>query len=182
MFWFLLFVFFVYLYVVVVCVCLVCFDVDGIFIDGWLYYDKDGNESKVYFVQDGLGLKLLQQYGIYFVLIIVCNSQFVFKCGVDFGIDIQIVVGDKLVSVQVLCVQYGIGLEQVVFMGDDLLDLVLLGVVGLVVVLVNVYLWIVECVYWQICVDGGCGVVCELCDILLVVQGYVDVVLVRFGV
>lgn len=67
-------------------------------------------------------------------------------------------------------------------MGDDLFDFVLLCVVGLVVVLVNVYFWIVECVYWQICVDGGCGVVCELCDVLLVVQGKVDVVLVRFGV
>lgn len=104
MFYFLLFGFLFYLYVIVGCIWLVCFDVDGMFIDGWFYYDKDGNESKVYYVQDGFGLKLLQQYGIYLVLIIVCNSQFVFWCGVDLGIDIQIVVGDKLVSVCVLCV------------------------------------------------------------------------------
>jgi Low specificity phosphatase (HAD superfamily) len=36
-----------------------CFDVDGTLTDGRLYYDHQGNESKAYFVQDGLGLKLL---------------------------------------------------------------------------------------------------------------------------
>ena len=48
---------------------LACFDVDGTLTDGRLYYDHAGNESKAFYVQDGLGLKLLQKHGIRPVLI-----------------------------------------------------------------------------------------------------------------
>ncbi|HFK2949232.1 TPA: KdsC family phosphatase [Stenotrophomonas maltophilia] len=160
---------------------LACFDVDGTLTDGRLYYDKDGNESKAYFVQDGLGLKLLQQHGIHPVLITARNSQSALKRGADLGIDTQIAVGDKLASVQALCAQHGIGLEQVAFMGDDLPDLAPLGAVGLAVAPANAHPWIAERVHWQTRADGGRGATRELCDILLAAQGHVDAVLARFG-
>ena len=36
------------------------FDVDGIFTDGALYYNADGDALKAFNILDGLGLKLLQ--------------------------------------------------------------------------------------------------------------------------
>lgn len=146
---------------------LACFDVDGTLTDGRLYYDKDGNESKAYFVQDGLGLKLLQQHGIHPVLITARNSQSALRRGADLGIDTQIAVGDKLASVHALCAQHGIGLEQVAFMGDDLPDLAPLGAVGLAVAPANAHPWIAERVHWQTRAEGGRGAARELCDVLL---------------
>jgi len=160
---------------------LACFDVDGTLTDGRLYYDHAGNESKAFYVQDGLGLKLLQQHGIHPVLITARNSQSALKRGADLGIDTQIAVGDKLASVQALCAQHGIGLDQVAFMGDDLPDLAPLGAVGLAVAPANAHPWIAERVHWITRADGGRGAARELCDVLLAAQGRLDAVLARFG-
>jgi len=160
---------------------LACFDVDGTLTDGRLYYDRDGNESKAYYVQDGLGLKLLLQHGIHPVLITARNSLSALKRGADLGIDTQIAVGDKLASVRLLCKQHGIGLDQVAFMGDDLPDLAPLCAVGLAVAPANAHPWIAERVHWQTRADGGRGAARELCDVLLAAQGHVDAVLARFG-
>ena len=160
---------------------LACFDVDGTLTDGRLYYDRDGNESKAYYVQDGLGLKLLQQHGIHPVLITARNSLSAQKRGADLGIDTQIAVGDKLASVRALCDHHGIGLDQVAFMGDDLPDLAPLCAVGLAVAPANAHPWIAERVHWQTRADGGRGAARELCDVLLAAQGHVDAVLARYG-
>lgn len=42
---------------------LVVFDIDGVMTDGGLHYTNDGGQLKTFNVQDGLGIKLLQQAG-----------------------------------------------------------------------------------------------------------------------
>ncbi|MGE8281353.1 MAG: KdsC family phosphatase [Stenotrophomonas sp.] len=160
---------------------LACFDVDGTLTDGRLYYDHAGNESKAYYVQDGLGLKLLQQHGIHPVLITARNSLSAQKRGADLGIDTQIAVGDKLASVRALCEQQGIGLDQVAFLGDDLPDLAPLSAVGLAVAPADAHPWIAERVHWQTASKGGRGAARELCDVLLAAQGKLDAVLARYS-
>ncbi len=160
---------------------LACFDVDGTLTDGRLYYDRDGNESKAYYVQDGLGLKLLQRHGIHPVLITARNSQSALKRGADLGIDTQIAVGDKLSSVQALADQHGVGLDQIAFLGDDLPDLAPLCKVGLAVAPADAHPWVAERVHWQTRSAGGRGAARELCDVLLAAQGRIDAVLAEFG-
>src|SRR6185369_2968861 len=48
---------------------LAVFDVDGSLADGRLWFDADGRESKAFHVQDGLGLRLLEDHGIAVALI-----------------------------------------------------------------------------------------------------------------
>lgn len=158
-----------------------CFDVDGTLTDGRLYYDHDGNESKAYFVHDGLGLKLLQQHGIHPVLITARNSLSAMRRGNDLGIDTQIAVGDKLASVRKLCELRGIGMEQVAFMGDDLPDLAPISAAGLAVAPANAHPWIAERVHWITRAEGGRGATRELCDVLLAAQGRIDAVLARYS-
>ena len=43
---------------------LVFLDVDGVLTNGNLIYDEKGLVSKVFSVRDGLGIKLLQEFGI----------------------------------------------------------------------------------------------------------------------
>ena len=45
------------------------FDVDGVMTDGRIVYHDDGSELKVFDVQDGHGIKLLQRGGIEAALI-----------------------------------------------------------------------------------------------------------------
>ncbi len=170
-----------HLHAVAARVRLACFDVDGTLTDGRLYYDHAGNESKAFFVHDGLGLKLLQKHGIHPVLITARNSQSALRRGADLGIDTQIAVGDKLASVRLLCEQHGVGLDQVAFLGDDLPDLAPLCAVGLAVAPANAHPWVAERVHWQTRAAGGQGAARELCDVLLAAQGRLDDVLAGFG-
>ena len=160
---------------------LACFDVDGTLTDGRLYYDHAGNESKAFYVQDGLGLKLLQKHGIHPVLITARNSLSAQKRGADLGIDTQIAVGDKLSSVRALCERFGIGLEQVAFLGDDLPDLAPLCAVGLAVAPADAHPLIAERVHWCTHAAGGRGAARELCDVLLAAQGKLDAAVAGFA-
>ena len=162
-------------------ILLACFDVDGTLTDGRLYYDHAGNESKAFYVQDGLGLKLLQKHGIHPVLITARNSLSAQKRGADLGIDTQIAVGDKLSSVRALCERFGIGLEQVAFLGDDLPDLAPLCAVGLAVAPADAHPLIAERVHWCTHAAGGRGAARELCDVLLAAQGKLDAAVAGFA-
>ena len=160
---------------------LACFDVDGTLTDGRLYYDHAGNESKAFFVQDGLGLKLLQKHGIHPVLITARNSLSAQRRGADLGIDTHIAVADKLASVRALCSQRGIGLEQVMFMGDDLPDLAALRAVGLAVAPANAHPLIVAHAHWQTSAAGGRGAARQVCDALLAAQGKLDAAVAEYA-
>ena len=160
---------------------LACFDVDGTLTDGGLHYDHLGNESKRYHVQDGLGLKLLQQYGIHPVLITARNSQSALKRGADLGIETLIGTRDKIGNVQRLCDRLGITLAEVAFLGDDLPDLAPISAVGLAVAPANAHPVIAERVHWQTRASGGHGAARELADVLLAAQGKFDQAVAGFA-
>ncbi|HYG05584.1 MAG TPA: HAD hydrolase family protein [Stenotrophomonas sp.] len=160
---------------------LACFDVDGTLTDGRLYYDHAGNESKAFFVQDGLGLKLLQRAGIEVAMITARASLSAEQRGRDLGIEVQIGVGDKAQAVRELCARHDVTLEQTAFMGDDLPDLPALLIAGLAVAPANAHPWIAERVHWRTQARGGAGAARELCDVLLAAQYRFDSVLARYG-
>lgn len=160
---------------------LACFDVDGTLTDGRLHYDHAGNESKAFFVQDGLGLKLLQRAGIEVAMITARASLSAEQRGRDLGIEVQIGVGDKAVAVRELCARHGIEPSQVAFMGDDLPDLPALLIAGLAVAPANAHPWIAERVHWITTARGGAGAARELCDVLLAAQDKTASVIAGYG-
>ena len=156
---------------------LACFDVDGTLTDGQLYYDHAGNESKAYFVQDGLGLKLLQRYGIVPVIITARDSASAAPRGADLKVETHVGIRDKRVLLDQLCQREGIGLEQVAFIGDDLPDITCLRVVGLAVAPADAHPWVAGTVHWSTPAGGGRGAARQLCDVLLAAGGHLDDVL-----
>jgi 3-deoxy-D-manno-octulosonate 8-phosphate phosphatase (KDO 8-P phosphatase) len=62
------------------------FDVDGTLTDGRLLVGDDGNESKSFHVQDGLGIKLLGLAGIEVALVTARISAAVERRGRELGI------------------------------------------------------------------------------------------------
>ena len=61
--------------------------------------------------------------------------------------------------------------EQVAFAGDDLTELRAMATAGFSDAPANAHPWVIERVHWCTQLDGGCGAVRELCDLILLAQG-----------
>lgn len=151
---------------------LVVFDVDGTLTDGRLYYGEDGRETKVFFVQDGLGLKRLQVHGVQVAIISARISHPVALRAEELGIThVYQGQGDKRACLMELLDALKLAPEQVAFVGDDLPDLPAMRVVGLAVAVANAHPWVVEQAHWTTARAGGQGGAREVCDLVLHAQG-----------
>ena len=161
---------------------LACFDVDGTLTDGGLTYDADGRESKTFNVYDGLGLRLLEDNGIAVALITARESRAVVARGRDLGLShVHTAVKDKAACLRGICAALGIGTDQAAHIGDDLVDLPALAIVGLAVAPASAHPWVASRVHWRTPSRGGAGAGRELCDLILEAQGLSTAVLGRFG-
>ena len=67
---------------------LAIFDVDGVLTDGGLHYSDSGEETKVFDVRDGLGMRMLQASGIALAIITSRTSGCVAQRARDLGIEL----------------------------------------------------------------------------------------------
>jgi len=154
------------------------FDVDGTLTDGRLLYGDDGNESKAFHVQDGLGIKLLQHAGIEVALVTARISKLVERRGRELGIArVHTHTREKLACMQGIAAELGVGMDQVAFMGDDLPDLATLRAAGLAIVPANAHDWVKPAAHWTTPRNGGAGAARDACDLLLHAHGRVDAIL-----
>lgn len=161
---------------------LACFDVDGTLTDGDLTYDAEGRESKTFNVQDGLGLRLLEENGVTVALITARQSLAVVARGRDLKLShVHTAVKDKAACLRGICDTLGIGTDEAAHIGDDLHDLPALAIVGLAVAPANAHAWVASRVHWQTPSRGGAGAGRELCDLILRARGLEAAVLERFG-
>lgn len=161
---------------------LACFDVDGTLTDGDLTYGPDGRESKTFNVQDGLGLRLLEDHGIAVALITARPSLAVVARGHDLKLSrVHTAVKDKAACLRGICDELGIGTDEAAHIGDDLHDLPALAIAGLAVAPANAHAWVASRVHWQTPSRGGAGAGRELCDLILHARGLEAAVLERFG-
>jgi 3-deoxy-D-manno-octulosonate 8-phosphate phosphatase (KDO 8-P phosphatase) len=161
---------------------LLALDVDGTLTDGRLWFGSAGEQFKAFHVQDGLGMKLLQQAGIEIAWITARRSDIVSRRAADLGI-VRVDQGcdDKARALHGHCAELGLALNQVAYMGDDLPDRPALRMAGLAVVPANAHPWVAAVAHWKTVARGGEGAVRELCDLLLVTQGRRDTLLGGFG-
>ena len=68
---------------------LAAFDVDGVLTDGALYYTDAGEEFKAFNVQDGHGIKMLQESGVAIAIITSRSSKLVANRARNLGIASQ---------------------------------------------------------------------------------------------
>ena len=153
---------------------LACFDVDGTLTDGRLYFDSEGRELKAFHVHDGQGLVLLREAGIEVALITARHSEVARRRADELRLRAHIGVKDKLACVQELCVELGIGLDAVCFMGDDLPDLPAMRAVGLSVAPANAHAFTAAQAELRTRANAGEGAARELCDLLIAAQGGFD--------
>lgn len=111
---------------------LLVLDVDGVLTDGGLWFDADGRLSKRFDVRDGLGIRLLQQAGLEIALLSGGQGGATEVRARQLGIQHCLVgIKDKPEALTQLQHQVGVVAEDTAFVGDDLNDLAVRPVVGL---------------------------------------------------
>jgi 3-deoxy-D-manno-octulosonate 8-phosphate phosphatase (KDO 8-P phosphatase) len=150
---------------------LLLLDVDGVLTDGRLYYGNSGEEMKAFNIQDGLGIKLLQQAGIQVGIITGRVSELVQRRATELGIN-PVIQGreDKLTALNELMLTADLSLDEVAFVGDDLPDLAVIKKVGLGITVANGSTTLKSAADWQTTKKGGDGAVREVAEMLLTCQ------------
>jgi len=110
---------------------LLLLDVDGVLTDGSIIYNDGGEEIKVFNVKDGLGIRLLIEAGIKVCIITGRKSDALNHRCKNLGIDhIFQGVKDKGSLLDLIFKQTGATSDETAFIGDDLLDLSIMNLVG----------------------------------------------------
>ncbi len=159
---------------------LLLLDVDGVLTDGSLYFGKEGDMLKSFFVRDGLGLSLLRSQGIEVGLITGRQSEIVRARARDLKIE-HVYQGqlNKLGVFEELCAKLALTPKEVAYMGDDIVDLSILSRVGLAATVKNAHETILPYCHFVSRFKGGRGAVRELCDLILSAQGRLEAILDR---
>lgn len=157
------------------------FDVDGVLTDGSLHYGPEGEMMKTFHVQDGLGIKLLQEAGIKTAIISARRSAVVVARARDLGIEFVHQGGhDKLTPFQDLLQKTGLTADEVGFIGDDVVDLPILSRVGFAVAVPNARTDVLSRAHHVTEAHGGRGAVREVCEFVLRATGNYDRVMAQF--
>lgn len=164
---------------------LVCFDVDGVLTDGGIVLgDVDGRrvELKQYDIQDGLGIKMLQQAGLLTAIITGRESESVALRAAELGIDelVQDRHARKVPALRQLLARRGLDWSEVAFVGDDLPDLGVMRLVGLPVAVANGSAEAKHAAHVTLTRSGGRGAVREFCELLLRARGEWDLQVERY--
>lgn len=151
---------------------LAIFDVDGVLTDGRLYFGAEGEVLKVFHVQDGLGLKLLQKSGVAVAIISSRQSEIVLQRLKNLGVK-HIFQGheNKLIPFKKILDLLKLTPKQVAYTGDDLPDLPLIQQVGLGICVPNAHPLLKQAASWQTQTPGGHGAVREVCELIMQAQG-----------
>ena len=111
---------------------LLVLDVDGVLTDGGLWFSTDGQLIKRFDVRDGLGIRLLQTAGLEIAFLSGGQGGATEVRARQLGIRHCLVgVKDKPMALSALQRQLEVSQAQTAFLGDDLNDLAVRPVVGL---------------------------------------------------
>jgi 3-deoxy-D-manno-octulosonate 8-phosphate phosphatase (KDO 8-P phosphatase) len=143
-------------------------DVDGVMTDGRLYFGTTGEETKVFNVRDGAGIKAVQQLGITVAVLSGRRSPPTIQRCRELGIgEVFLGVEDKERAFAALCTRLGVSPRECACVGDDTPDLPLLRQVGLGVAVADAHPEVRRAAHRTTTLGGGMGAVREVCDWLL---------------
>ena len=143
-------------------------DVDGVLTDGGLYYGGQDQALRRFHIQDGQGLKALQQEGIQVAIVTSHCSESVSRRTQELGIvDVHQGVSDKLAEVTEIIGKLELQWSAVAYVGDDIVDLPVMTLVGLPIAVANAVDEVKRVSKYVTRRPGGEGAVREVCDMLL---------------
>lgn len=155
---------------------LLILDVDGVLTDGALYYSDKGEHIKRFNTRDGQGIKLAQAYNLEIAIISARKTEIVDNRFKELGVKhIYQHCYDKAKKINELSSELKISLEQVGYIGDDILDVPPLEIVGLPICPKDAHPTALTKAKLVTETAGGDGCVREVIDLILKEQGKIQI-------
>ena len=163
---------------------LIVSDIDGVMTDGKLIFDSNGVESKFFNTLDGMGIVMALKSGIKIAVISGSRANCVrerfdkFKAH-NFE---DLILGEeyKMRSLLTLIKKYSLNIEEVAYIGDDIVDLVPIKYVGVSFVPKNAVKDVKKFADIVINKNGGDGAVRVAIDMILKAKGIYNEVIKEF--
>jgi 3-deoxy-D-manno-octulosonate 8-phosphate phosphatase (KDO 8-P phosphatase) len=150
---------------------LVLFDVDGVLTDGKILLHADGTESKQFDIKDGTAIVWAQRYGLKVGLLSARSSAATTQRAAQLGIAlVHQGVTSKLETYDQIVTEQRLNDEAVAYMGDDVLDLPVLGRAGFAAAPADAADDVRTRVDWISRAPGGHGAARELIELILRAQ------------
>ncbi len=160
---------------------LILFDVDGVLTDGRLLVHADGSESKLFDIKDGTGIVWAQRLGLTVGLLSARSSAATAQRASQLGITlVHQGVASKLETCEQIADSLMLDDDQVAYMGDDILDLPVLGRVGLAAAPADASDDVRSRVHWVAKAKAGAGAARELIELILRAQDRWDSIVATY--
>ncbi|MBN2104672.1 HAD hydrolase family protein [bacterium] len=154
---------------------MILMDVDGVLTRGGIILGNQGEEIKIFNIQDGMGVTLARMAGLRMGIITGRHSELVSRRARELKMDI-VMQGSfyKLPAYLEILESYRVTDDEICYIGDDILDLDILERVGLSVTPANGRPEIKAVCDFATQERGGEGAVRKVIDTILKVQGKWD--------
>jgi 3-deoxy-D-manno-octulosonate 8-phosphate phosphatase (KDO 8-P phosphatase) len=151
---------------------LLVLDVDGVLTDGSIIYAEANTDIKAFHVQDGFGITMARHAGLKTAVLTGRVAAAVERRVRELGIDYyECGHFHKQNALQGLIRTAEVGVNEVLYMGDDILDLALLPFVGLFVAPANAQARVKSSAAWVTERAGGNAAVREMINAVLEAKG-----------
>ena len=156
---------------------LILTDIDGVWIDGGMYYDQNGNEMKKFNTSDSAGVIFCKAMDIPIGIITGENTKIVSRRAEKLKVDFLYQgISDKLSVALQLCEELKIELSEVAYIGDDIGDLSLLLKVGISAAPNNSPTYIKDKVQFVTKKNGGEGAFREFVETILGIDTVINII------
>ena len=147
---------------------LIGFDVDGVFTDGKIYINENGEESKAFHTQDGQGIINLIEIGVKVLVISGRKSKAAEKRMIELGVnDYFLGYREKKEIFLKKIKDYQIKLTECAFVGDDISDGDILDIVEFPIAVSNGRDEIIKSAFYTTQKSGGNGAIREISDLII---------------
>jgi len=154
---------------------LLLLDVDGVLTDGRIIYDSKGRDAKFFDVHDGMGVYALYKCGIRTVLITAKGSKAIKPRARDMRVaEVFEDISPKTAVLDKILKKYQVKIDEICFVGDDLVDLCLMKRVGFPIAVFNACPEIKQAASYITLREGGRGAVREVAELILKSQNKWD--------
>ena len=154
------------------------FDFDGVLTDGGVYIDADGRELKRFSIKDGAEVALASKFGLITGIISARASSATNSRAAELGMKIVMQgVASKRQALGDVLAGHNVTTAEVAYMGDDLVDLAVIGEVGLAGCPADAAAEVAAACHWVSRQPGGQGAAREFIELILKARGQWDDVL-----
>lgn len=151
---------------------LVALDVDGVLTDTRIFWLKEQGWTRMFSVKDGYAILMLQKAGIEVVIISGGKSDDLQARIERLGIQRYSMGNEnKLTILDDMLKQNGLSYEQVLYIGDELMDIPVMEKVGFAATAPHAVRAVKNRAHYVTATPAGFGVVREVCDALRLIQG-----------